>query len=72
MTTIITTQAADVADIALRLHASEDDVRLALEDREALEKMMRERNISEDVAIFVTIAQRQARAFRDDVIVLPG
>ena len=62
---------ADAAAIAERIGAPEEEVRQALNDLETLREVMRERRLSVDSAIFVLIANAQARRRKDAIITVP-
>lgn len=59
------------AETVARVGATEEEARRVLDDPETLRAVMRDRNLSEDVAVFVLIANAQARRHRDVIITLP-
>jgi len=59
------------AEIAARIGAPEEEVRQVLNDPETLCAVMLDRDLSEDVAVFLLIANAQARRHRDVIITLP-
>lgn len=58
--------------VAERIGAPEDDVRQALADPEAVRQVMRERGLSEDMAVFLLVANAQARRREDAIVTLPA
>jgi len=68
---VLDRNALEVAAIAERLGASEEEVRQALADSEAVRTVMRERQLSEDHAIFLLVANAQARRRRDAIVTVP-
>ena len=63
---------ADAAGIAERIGASEEEVRRALDDSEAVRMVMRERHLPVDLAVFVLVANAQARRRKDTIVTVPA
>lgn len=61
----------DAAGIAERIGASEEEVRHALDDSEAVRTVMRERHLPVDLAVFVLVANAQARRRKDTIVTVP-
>ena len=59
------------AEIAARIGATEEEVRQVLDSPETLRAVIRDRNLPEDIAVFLLIANAQARRRRDVIITLP-
>jgi len=62
----------DMAAIAERIGAPEEDVRQALQSPETVQAIMRDRHLSEDFAILLLIANAQARQRKDAIVTLPA
>ena len=63
---------ADAAAFAGRIGAPEDDVRQALADPAAVRQVMQERGLSEDLVVFLLVANVQSRRRKDVVVTLPA
>ena len=63
---------ADAARIAERIGASEEEVRRALDDTEAVRTVMGERHLPLDSAVFMLIANAQARRRKDTIVTVPA
>ncbi len=63
---------ADAAAISERIGAPEEEVRQALNDLETVRAVMHERHLSVDSAVFVLIANVQARRRRDAIVTVPA
>lgn len=59
------------AEIAARIGATDEEVRRVLDDPETLRAVIRDRHLSEEVAVFLLIANAQARRHRDVIVTLP-
>lgn len=64
--------ALEVAAIAERIGASTEEVRQALAAPEAVRMVMRERQLPEDQAIFLLVANGQARRRKDAIVTFPA
>ncbi len=64
--------ALEVAAIAERIGASKEEVRQALATPEAVRTVMHERQLSEDHAIFLLVANMQARRRKDAIFTVPA
>ena len=63
-------QTLDVSAISNRIGVPETEVRLALADPDTVQKMMRERHLSLDSAVFLLVANAQAQRRKDSVVTL--
>lgn len=60
----------EMAAIAERIGVSAEDVSQALQNPETVREVMRERHLSEDLAILLLIANAQARRRKDAIVTL--
>ncbi len=63
---------ADAAGIAERIGASEEEVRHALNDSDAVRSVMHERHLPVDSAVFVLVANAQAQRRKDAIVTVPA
>ena len=63
---------ADAAGIAERIGVSEEEVRRVLNDSDRVRTVMRERYLPVDLAVFVLVANAQARRRKDAVVTVPA
>lgn len=63
---------ADAAEIAERIGVPEAEVRRALNDPETVRTVMRERHLPVHLAVFVLVANAQARRRKDIIVTVPA
>ena len=63
---------ADAAGIAERIGVSEEEVRHVLNDSDRVRTVMRERHLPVDLAVFVLVANAQARRRKDTIVTVPA